>query len=139
MFHLAPTPPSKDGQNAKEPANGHVTPPKIEKQDDQSEDDGGADENDAEVARSFDINKWLSDASKAILGPPKTGPLDLPSTKPKSPPRRREQPRSPTPDEHLYKPPFGPKKSEPKPASSPPPPVPPTTTDDNNDAEDFFK
>ena len=149
MFHLAPTPQSKNDQNNEKPANGHVTPPKPKKEDDQSEDNGDRDENDDEVARSFDINKWLSDASKAILGPSKNGPLDLASTKsqspppkpkPQSPPRRREQPRSPTPDEDLYKPPFGPKRTVPKPSSpSQPPPAPTTTTGDNDDAEDFFK
>ncbi|CAF4868614.1 unnamed protein product, partial [Rotaria sp. Silwood2] len=30
--------------------------------------DDDRDENDEEVANSFDINKWLNDASQAILG-----------------------------------------------------------------------
>ena len=109
------------------------------------DDDDDRDENDEEVARSFDINKWLNDASNAILGPSKKDNLITPSTPPrlppkptaKSPPRRKPLPSSPppdSPDHNLYKPPFGPKKRDQQPAAPPPP----TTTSDTNEVDDFF-
>lgn len=108
-------------------------------------------ENDQEVAQSFDIQRWLTDASKAILNPSKESDTVVPSPPPErpkqnSPPRRKQQPPSPPPEENLYKPPFGPKRTEkpPPPPSSPPPPPPPqaaptSTNDDENDSvDDFF-
>ncbi|CAF5015835.1 unnamed protein product, partial [Rotaria magnacalcarata] len=79
-------------------------------------------ENDQEVANSFDINKFLTDASKAILGPskpddtapaaaPPPPPRSLPKPIVKSPPRRKAQPPSPSSvgsNQDLYNPPFGP-------------------------------
>ncbi len=94
------------------------------------------------------MKKWLNDASKAILGPSKNGAVGIPSTPPrsapapakpkaKSPPRRKGQPSSPPADEDIYKPPFGPKKTNPKPSTSPPPPT-TTTTGATADVDDFF-
>jgi hypothetical protein len=132
-----------------------VPPPKPNNKANESADDD--DENDAEVARSFDINQWLSDASKAIFNPskkddlitpatpprpppksnPKSPPRPPPKSNPKSPPRRRQQPATPeSPDHNLYKPPFGPKKKDQKPSTPPPPP--PTTTGDTHNLDDFF-
>jgi hypothetical protein len=118
------------------------------KPNNESVNDDDEDENDQEVAHSFDINKWLSDASKAILGPSKQNDLVIPSTPPlpqppetksnaKSPPGRREQSLTPSDDENLYKPPFGPKKKDKKPSSSPPP-LPATITGKTDEVDDFF-
>ncbi|CAF2126265.1 unnamed protein product [Rotaria magnacalcarata] len=119
------------------------------------------DENDQEVANSFDINKFLTDASKAILGPSKPDdtapaaappPRSLPKPIVKSPPRRKAQPPSPSSvgsNQDLYNPPFGPKRKEkppaiptpslPPPPPPPPPPAPPTTGSTNDaEDEDFF-
>ncbi|CAF5161397.1 unnamed protein product, partial [Rotaria sp. Silwood1] len=43
--------------------------PKPNNKNDELINDNDRDENDEEVANSFDVNKWLDDASKAILGP----------------------------------------------------------------------
>ncbi|CAF3322271.1 unnamed protein product [Rotaria socialis] len=104
--------------------------------------DDDTDENDQEVADSFDINKFLTDASRAILGPSKpddtapAAPRSLPKPIVKSPPRRKAQPLSPSSvasDQDLYNPPFGPKRKEkppaiPTPSLPPPPPPPPPPT-----------
>ena len=106
------------------------------------------DEDDQEVARSFDISKWLEDASQAIIGatkksdpaPPATPPPaplrpashSTPTSKPK--PRRKEQTPSPvpsSPDHNLYKPPFGPKRVDKQPATQP-------QADITDAVDDFF-
>ena len=96
---------------------------------DRSEDD--------EVARSFDINKWLQEASRTILNPSNT---DDTVTSTQSPPRskkqgssrRDQQSPSPSSADNLYKPPFGPKKNDPEPATET------QNTSNNNEVDDFF-
>ncbi|CAF2915067.1 unnamed protein product [Rotaria sp. Silwood2] len=158
--HEQPT--SSPRSPPKVPTSERKTPsPKPKNKNDALIIDDDRDENDEEVANSFDINKWLNDASQAILGSSRKGDTALPSRplpKPivKSPPRRKQQSpsrSSEASDQDLYNPPFGPKRNNqqpivppPPPPSqpSPPPPPPPTTTTNTttagatNEIDDFF-
>ncbi|CAF3438336.1 unnamed protein product [Rotaria sp. Silwood1] len=126
--------------------------PKPNNKNDELINDNDRDENDEEVANSFDVNKWLDDASKAILGPSRKDDTVIPSQplpKPtvKSPPRRKQPSpsrSSEASDQDLYNPPFGPKRKNQQPAIPPPPPPQPTTTTttttagETNEVDDFF-
>ncbi|CAF1016129.1 unnamed protein product [Adineta ricciae] len=143
-------PPSPDVPTAeKKPASIKSTEKKDETTD--KIDDTG-DEDDQEVARSFDINKWLNDATTMISdgitkngiiphqplpSPPRATATLKPKPKPQSPPRRKVQPVSPpreSPDHNLYKPPFGPKKPDPKPSTPPTAP----SIGETDEVDDFF-
>jgi hypothetical protein len=101
------------------------------------------DENDREVESTLDFNRWLREAAEAIQS--QTRNIDR-VTPPKSIVNtsrdRKLQPTSPiasSPDEHLYKPPFGPKTKAPETVSSSPPAVPLTTASNMLDTlDDFF-
>ncbi|CAF1104961.1 unnamed protein product [Rotaria sordida] len=149
-------PTSPPHSSHKIPTSEHKTPsPKPTNKNDKLTSDDDRDENDDEVANSFDVNKWLDDASKAILGPSRKDDTVIPSQplpkpKVKSPPRRKEPSPSRSPevsDEDLYNPPFGPKRKNQQPSiplpppPQPPPPPPPTTTTttgETNEVDDFF-
>ena len=121
-----------------------LAPPPKPKSDAAESVDEDADENDQEVARSFDFSNWLRGASETIATataqkkdettptiPAPAPPAVHPKVVMKITPRRKEQPSSPvpsSPDHNLYKPPFGPKRPNPLPAPAPAPTPPPATT-----------
>lgn len=130
-----------------------IAPPSSSPQAKHPNNQNDRDGNDEEVARSFDIDKWLKDASKSILGPSKENDnpppvLSLPKPKVKTPPRRKQRPPSPAAEDsdNLYKPPFGPKRKDKQTTdSSPSVPLPQptattttTTTAEDNAVDDFF-
>ena len=105
---------------------------------------------DREVAGTTDFNAWLQNMASTInasskqpisLTPQSTNISSRKASARSSPLERQRtpSPKTPIPDEELYKPPFGPKKTSSTVDNEPSVPTPMATNNEtNNDLDDFF-